>query len=315
MTAYAPGELKRLYWLDEVTHGTTPATAPQYGGEVQSVTPSFEPHQSFEVLSDAKQFSPAACVFEQIDAGFKIRSYARINASGYDWRDPLLRGALGAVGGISALGRLPSLSFLIELTRSTTYGRYLFNGCKVDKLVLTADRPGAKLLFEADVMAQYMTKCTGSPPATVAGLQSLTLGTYEAVPTSALLQWKAPFTLNTGTPRTIYPQNWKLTIENHLVRQGESKTGADAAQYALTGQLHEGVQDVTFEADVYLEDLAAFDEMLANQAITSLATTIGGYTVTLGLGRYVVDSGALPELKQDVMTQHLKMKFSTLTVA
>lgn len=118
-----------------------------------------------------------------------------------------------------------------------------------------------------------------------------------------------------GSAVSIVPEPWSLKIGNNLVRQGDSKTGDDGNMYCLTGQLHEGRLQIELEATLYLEDDVRLQEMLANTAITSLSTVIGGKTITLNSGHHKVDGNAWPELKQDVMNHTLRMQFTSVTVA
>ncbi|OPZ32179.1 MAG: hypothetical protein BWY99_02836 [Synergistetes bacterium ADurb.BinA166] len=311
--AYVPGELKALYGVKEVSYGVTPTSALDYLGELLSATPAIEPNQSVENWSGSRSYAPASCVFERWDPAVKVAVEPRVNMAGYDWLDGLMEGALGLATGTEALGRLPSYSILVELTQGSTLGQYLMNGAKVNSLTLSVDKPGGKVRLDAELWGQYLKKLGAARALT--GLQALTVGANEAAPTTLPLQWKAPVTLNAGSSRTIYPQSLKFSIKNGLTRQGENKVGADAANYAVTGQLHEGKREITVEAELYLEDLVIFDELLANQAITSLATVIGGDTITFGSGHYIVDGGAWPELKNDVMTHNVKMRFSAVTLS
>jgi hypothetical protein len=181
---------------------------------------------------------------------------------------------------------------------------------------MSVAKPGDIILFDAEVLAQYACLVGGSPPTTVTGLQSLTLGSQEASPSSVALQWAYPWTMtpNGVSPFTMYPESWKLTIKNNLARGPGSKTGADGAQYHLTEQLHEGVQDIELEAVLFVEDLVHITNMLANKKVDSLSTVIGGNTITLTNGNYVVDGGAWPELVQDIHKHTVKWRFTGVTV-
>jgi len=310
---YVPGELRPLYGVKEVSYGVTPTSTLDYFGELISASPAIDPNQSVEHWSGSRSYAPASCVFERWDPAVRVTVEPRVNMTGYDWLDGLMEGAMGKTMGTEPLGKLPSYSMLLELTQGTTIGQYLMNGVKVNQLILSADKPGGRIRLEAELYGQYLSK-VGAARA-VTGLQSLTLGSNESTPTTLPLQWKAPVTINTGTARTIYPQNLKFTIKNDLARQGENKIGADSLNYAVTGQLHEGRRDITVEVELYLEDLVIFDELLANKAITSLSTEIGGDVITFQSGHYIVDGSTWPEWRNDVMTHNVKMRFSAVALS
>lgn len=311
--AYVPGELRPLYGVKETNYGVTPASALDYLGELLSATPNIEPNQSVEYWSGGRSYAPASCVFERWDPALRVQVQPRVPAAGYAWMDGLVEGALGLTSGTEALGRLPSYSMRVELTQGAVIGQYLYNGCKVNSLTISADKPGGRVLLDAELHASYISK-VGAARA-VTGLQALTLGAGEAPPSSPPLQWKAPTTLVAESSRTIYPQRLSISIANNLQRQGGSVPGADSAGYSLTTALHEGRREISAEVELYLEDLVIMDEMLANQAVASLSTVIGGKSVTLQGGHYIVDGGAWPELRHDVMTQTVRMRFSSVAVA
>jgi|GEM_PF-4316291 len=316
MTARGPGNLKSLYWLAESVYGTTPNTQQQFGLKTKSCTFKIDPGQLIDYWPDDKHYAQAACVNTLMEAAFSVKGNALVNASGYDWRQPLLEGALGALGGTSALGELPSYSMIVEDSKGSNYGRFLFNGCKVNQLVMSVTKPGDEILFEAEIMAQYAALAGGSPPTAVTGLQSLTLGAQEAPPSSMVLQWAYPWTLtpNGVAPFTIFPKSWKMTVKNNLTRGPGSKTGADGSQYHLTQQLHEGVQEIELEAVLFVEDLTHISNMLANKKVDSLSTQIGGNTIALTNGNYIVGSDSWPELVQDVHEHTVKWRFTGVTV-
>lgn len=311
--AYVPGELKPLYGVEESSYGVTPTSTLQYMGELLSATQAIEPNQSVENWSGSRSYAPASCVFERWDPTLKLQVEPRVNAASYDWLDGLMKGVLGTMTGTEALGRLPSYSLLVELTQGTTLGLYLMNGAKVNSVALSVDKPGGRVKLDAEVFGQYMKKLGASR--TLTGLQALTVGANEAAPTTLPLQWKAPMNIVAGSSRTIYPQNWKATIKNALTRQGENKVGADGSNYSVTGQIHEGRREITVEAQLYLEDLVILDEMLANQAITSLSTVLNGDTITFTGGTYIVAPDSFPELKNDVMTHNVKMRFDAIALS
>lgn len=316
MAAFTAGELKRLYWLEESNYGVTLAsTELKYGADLTSFNNGAEPNQEIEQHADSRAYAPASCVITRMDHGFKLKqAQVRAPISGYDWTKPLLYGAMGSAGGFSALGRLPSFSMLTGLTAGATSHYSIYSGCKVNSLSMSCERAGGRVMFEADVMAQYLARTTALA---LTGFQSKTLGSLGAIPAAAVLQWKAPFVITPsgGSARTVYPEPWTLRINNNLQRAGGAVTGADSNVYTITEQLHEGKAEIELEMKLYLEDLTAINEMLENTAVTSVSTVIGGKTITLGSGHHKVDGNAWPELKQDVMDQTLRFRFSTMTVA
>lgn len=311
--AYVPGELKPFYGKKETVYGQTPTASLDFLGEAIDATLKIDPHQTKDTWSDSRAYAPKSCVFEDEQAALQLSAQMHASTAGYDWRDGLVEMALGAMTGTSPLGRLPSYSLLVELTQGSNVGQYLFNGCKVKNLTIDVPNQGARPTFAAEVWARHARKVGADR--VVTGLQSLTLGANEAVPTSAILQWKAPMTLVAGSSRTIYPQSWKLKVENNLQREQGGITGADSQNYAVARALHEGKLDIDFECDLYLEDLVIVDEMLANQAITSLSTSIGGNTLTLSNGHYKVDSGSWPTFRQDVLKHTVKLMFTGVSIA
>lgn len=307
-----PGDLKPFFGKKEAIYGTTPTGTLDFFGEAIDATLRIDPHQTKEVWSDSRAYAPSSCVFEQEDAAVQLNARLHAPAEGYDWRNGLVEGALGVMSGTTPLGRLPSYSMLVELTQGPVQGLYMFNGSKVKTLTVDVPNQGAKPLLTAEVWARKATK-VGAGRA-VTGLQQLTLGANGTIPASPALQWKAPVTLISGATRTIYPQSWKLIIENNLTRQQGSIVGADGKSYPCTQALFEGRLDISLEMMLYLEDLQIIDEMMVNQAVASWSTSIGGRTLSLLNGHYAVDSGAWPQFAQDTMQHTVKLMFTGVSL-
>jgi len=313
MMAYVPGELKPFFGKKETVYGQTPTSSLDFLGMAVDAQFKHELHQTKDTWSESRFYAPKSCVLEQEEAAVQISARLLSPESGYDPIAGLIEGALGTAGGTSPLGRLPSYSMLVEITQGATQGLYLLNGGKVKSLTIDVPNQGARPLLQAEIWARHAEKVGAGR--VVSGFQSLTLPAAPAVPNTYALQWKAPVTLISGATRTIYPQSWKLKIENNLSRQLGSLVGADGLTYACTQALFEGKGDISLEQVLYLEDLVFLDEMLANQAITSWSTAFAGKTLTLANGHYQLDSGAWPQFEQDVMQQTLKTMHTGATIA
>lgn len=311
--AYVPGELKPFYGRKETVYGQTPTDTLNFIGEAVDAQFKIEPHQERDVWSDSRFYAPKSCVLTNEEAALQITAQLHEAVAGYDPLAGLIEGALGAVGGTSPLGRLPSYSMLVELTQGAVQGLYLFNGCKIKTLTIDVPSQGAKPLLQAEIWARHAEKVGAGR--VVSGLQSLTLPAAPAPPSSPALQWKAPVTLISGASRTIYPQSWKLVIENGLQRQQGSIAGADGKHYACTQAIHEGEGQISLEQILYLEDLAFVDEMLGNQSIASWSTSFAGKTLALLSGHHKVEGGGWPQIKQDVMQQTVRTMHTGVTLA
>ena len=301
------GDLVQFLYVNESVYGTTPTSALVYGGDTATFTPKVDLSQNYIRLAGSRGIGTV--VPGPYKCGFNATMYDRV---GYDWTTFFAVNACGAAGGLTE--HLGSFSAQIE-TLENSYPVYnVYSGCKIDKLKISCDKPGMPLIFDIDVMAQWVI-WGGSKSMT--GFQTVTVGADPSMPSGQVYCWSDKHMINIagGGAATFPVSKWSFTLENHLVGMPLVVTGADAYKLPLEAGagISEGVRDIVFEYECPSTNETYTNSKLANQAITSLTVPVGAKTITLTDG--VWEGNDLASKKQDLMTESGKIRFKSLTIA
>lgn len=291
MAHLTAGDILPIYTATEITYGSAPPTSLAYYGDVAEggairFTDTPNPHLAWRYGS--RTFSADDYVTTQTDAGFT----AGLEVRDLDGWEQIITNAYTGFG-----TALPSR---VAYICTSTAAYHVYFGCKTDSLTVSADAPGGVVTFDETVLAAYYN--TSSTPATSSA------GDAPAV------QWLGGVTLGGAT---IYPQRFSLSIANNLERIRGPALSSSAVGETGTRALVEGRCDISLEMDVWLDDFTYIEEATSNSAPTSAVLTIGSdYPATLTLADLChVGDGQHPDLKQDKMTQTLRYRVGSLTVA
>ncbi len=315
MAQYSPGELKKFYFVPEVTYGTTPTDALTWGCDLVTLKPSVNANKDFHMLESSTYGTYGAVTKGGWEIGYTMEGLAHAESGTYDWTD--FWGVYGW-GSATALTRhLGSFTAQVGKTVSSSNYYDFYNGCKINKLTIKCDGPGKLIQFGADVMCRWVTQDTDK---TIAGLQAVTVGANPDDITSAVLTWTGTSTINIagGGATNWYPRKWELVIDNHLERMPGNITGADSAQYPVTYALSEGLREITFTCDLPYEGETYTAAKLASSAITAIkipidSTATTPKVLTLSTGELVVGGDDWPEYSHKLMDEPIKVMFKTLT--
>jgi hypothetical protein len=304
---YTAGELDALYYVAESSWGVTPTGAQVFGGDLISLKPDIDLNKQFIIQASNRSFG--AVSNGPYKAGFMASLY---NRSAVDWRTFFAAYAYGSTTGIA--DHLGSFSALVAKKVSSSYKYNLYNGCKINTLKISADKPGAPFVFDAGIKSKWVTQGTSK---TFTGLQSVTMGAYPAVPAKPVDSWLTGVQINlaAGGLAAFPIKKFSFTVDNKLAGMQDLVTGADAVQYPLeAGQgISEGERDMTFEYSIDSTNETYTNSKLVNQAVTALTIKIGSYTITLSGG--VWEANDFPELKQALMEEGGKIRFNAMSIA
>lgn len=309
MVVRTAGNVGYLHYVAESSYGTIPTGVLSWGMDITSFTQTAN-------FNTEEYWIPASRSYNSTtrgpyDIGYTAKGYSRVSTTSATFLNFFALYGMGATNGTTA-ETIPDFTTQMNEVVSTNNYYSFFPGCKIDKLTISTEGPGMPYVFEIDVLAQYVEKETSKD---VTGIQTVTVGANPTAPTGAVLRWNAVSQINlaAGGLANWYPKNWKLTIDNHLERQYGHKTGGDAAIYPVTVALNEGIRDITFECELWHEAETYTDAKIANSAVTAITLTIDGAVLTLNNGYFVADD--YPELKHDLMTEPIKIKFKSISIA
>ena len=289
------GDITPLTYITENTYGTPFSVAPVHYADIAeggkfTPTDSANPYVAYRYGD--RSYDPSTYVTQQADAGFSAVLEVR-DAGGWS---KILDFAAGT-GGTSPYGSLPSRTEQVHVRTggSPTWQGLRYVGCKTDTLTVKADAPGGIVKFEETVMASYMEANNISSP-----LVWLTTG--------AAVQWMNGITVDGNE---IYPQSFSLTITNGLQRAYQPRSGG-----AITGALLEGRREITFETEVWMEDLANLRASIANGSPGDIVFKLGiinPQQLTLSGVRWMADSNHT-DLIQDKQRETLRFRASSLAI-
>jgi hypothetical protein len=267
----------------------------------------------FEFLSGARNYQVSTR--GMIKTGFTAKGYARKVSGGYDWTKFFALNGLGALAAVA--DHLPSFStqLLIKQTfGGTTYQYFLFNGCKMNKLLLTAKSPGQPIEWEIGVLARWPSF---SNTKVFTGLQSVTVGADAADPNTAdqTVCWTGipQFNLAGGGYVNFQPRNWKLTIDNHVEATPGNVLGADSNYYPCANTLEEGPRDIIFEAILPAVDQTFQNAKRLGSVMTGIKIPVDAKTITLGTGYF--EENDFPAYAQKINDESIKLRFQGITIA
>lgn len=307
MGQYTAGELDLLYYINEVTYGTTPTGAQVYGGDIISLKPTVDLKKEFVVQQSNRSFG--AVIKGPYKAGFTASLY---NRTAVDWRTFFAAYAMGSTTGLS--DHLGMFSALIGKKVATAYKYNMYNGCKINKLTISSELPGKPWIFDIDVLAQWVVSSTTKA---FTGLQTVTMGAYPTVPAKPVLTRLAipRINLNAGGLVDFQPKKISLTVDNKMMGVPSAKTGADSVVYPLECglEISEGVRDIIVDYTIDATNETFTNSKIADQDVTALTIKVGAYTITLSGGSW--EANDLPELKQDLMEESGRIRFNALTIA
>ena len=236
MTHLTAGDVLPLGYKTETNYGVPVGNSWAYyadlKGDSGSFTPTDNPNAYVAWRNGARAFAIADYVATNHEAGYtNVLEVA--DASGWE---NIIKNAIG--GATSAgLPRLPSRTTGFGVTSENAWPNILqYMGCKTDRLEVKADQPGGIVEFDETVLASYCAPFSGTVQVPVVA--------------DPAVQWVGGVTLNDNA---IYPQNFRLSINNNLgrVKGPVSANDGEAGTVALT----EGRLDMEFSMDLWMEDL------------------------------------------------------------
>lgn len=236
MTHLTAGDMSPLGYMTENNYGVPVGNSWTYyadlKGDSGSFTPTDNPNAYVSWKSGSRAFALADYVATNHEAGYNdVLEVA--DASGWD---NIIK---NAIGGATSEGtpRLPSRTTGFRVTNQNAWPNILeYMGCKTDRLEIRADQPGGIVEFDETVLASYCIPMNGT--------------TQIPEATAHAVQWVGGVTLNDNA---IYPQNFRLAINNNLGRVKGPVAANDGA--AGTVALTEGRLDMEFSMDLWMEDL------------------------------------------------------------
>ena len=282
------GDLSPLMYGNENSYGTEAATNACYGAiaaEGGSFKPTDNPHPHMTWRAGSRTFSRSNYVTQQDEAGFQA-TFEVPDDNG------LLATIIGYAHASLYTNSLPSRTVAIRDRAPANTLKYI--GCKTEELTISADAPGGVVKFEETVLASYSEYGT---------LNSISNGIYPAI------QWTGGIILGDNS---YYPQSFKLRIRNNLGRVYGYSNGQ-----SITKALLEGREEIDFEMDLWMEDLA----WLANNMYNGLA--VGSITINLGIkypkiltltGLTYACDGDNTALVQDKQLETVRMRAKGLTL-
>lgn len=293
------GDLTPVTVQTESTYGTPTGDPILYGdiAEGGNFTMKDTPNPYLSWRYGSRSFNPDNYVTQQKDAGFTASLEVR-DVSG--WKQIIDYAMKPLGGGYDLEPMLDARTEAIYVrTGSSAWSGREYNGCKTNKLTISADAPGGIVKFEEEVLASKST------PKTLTGAITAWADTHSAV------QWMGGMTF---AGASIYPQSFSLTISNNL----ERIRVPDASGNAITGALIEGRREVEFEADLWMEDLAQVNNAIDNASISGLCYVTLGITnkvrISLVNPKWIAD-GNNPSIIQDKQRETIRLRATSISVS
>jgi len=293
--------------MAESTYGTPSSSARNYyadlKGEGGSFTPTDDPNMHVAWRNNSRAYNMADYVATSHDAGYTDVLECR---DGTNWYD-ILKYATSSEGTTEGTPRLNSRTTDLLVKTEAGWEHLTYYGCKTDRLEIRADQPGGIVEFDETVMAALAIVTTSQsrpsydPPS----------AQIEALPA---VQWVGGVTMGSST---IYPQNFRLSINNNLGRvRGWNATEGKAGTVGLT----EGRLEMEFQMDVWMEDLAEIDATTRIEDGVDGAQTIH---LTLGINNPVTVTiygslmfdGQHHSLVQDKQMETVRYRVESITFA
>lgn len=263
MTHLTAGDIHPLGYKSETTYGTPVGNTWDYyadlKGDSGSFTPTDNPNPHVAWRSGSRAYDAGDYVATNKEAGFNdVLEVANIGNF-----ERILQNALGAAS-TAGTPRLPSRTVQFRVTTApsaTAPNSLVYYGCKTDRLEIRADQPGGIIELDETVLASYCAPTINNTART-------------ATPTDPAVQWIGGVTIGNNT---IYPQNFRISINNNLGRV-KGPVAANDGQ-AGTVALTEGRLEMELQMDVWMEDLQFIAESGATfdaGAASTITLNIGG---------------------------------------
>lgn len=312
MVALMPGGVRSINYITESAFGTPPATALVFGGTPRNIKPGYDPKKSFFIEPASRSYTRTAR--GMIEVNPVIKAFAHIASGGYDWKNFWAVFGMGSTSGLTnTLG-----SFLMQTSKSWDGGSTklynFYHGCKMDKLTITADKPGQPLLFEADIKAQFITYDTNK---VITQMYSQTVGADATDITTAYATWAGVLQFNLGGAglADFHPKTWKVIVENSLTPKPGIKVGYDTVKYPVALGFDEGIRNIIFEATIAHEDETYVNAKIADTAVTAITIPIDDETVTLSNGEFEANDLADPDAESTSNEEKIRIRFKSLSIA
>lgn len=308
MTAYTRGELQGIMWREELTYGLTPTGALAWGGKLVSVKPRFDVKKEFIPGPGSRGHTDV--VREFITCGANIKYYARIDGGGYDWRYFGAAMGYGTISGV--VEHLSSFSMQLAMKVGSSYRYNKYSGCKFDKLAIQSDGAGLPLLFDADIICQYIEPSTSK---SYTKIQAVTMGADAAEVTAPILKYTGNVQIDLGSgPYNLKPKTWKFTVQNGLEAQEGNLPGASGGPYSLAAGsgINEGERQILFEFSKDCEGEDYINAVLSDTAVAAVTIPVGANTITLSDLELI---GDLPERQHAIFQESYQLRATSMAIA
>jgi len=319
---FTAGEIRRVLIVPETTYATTPAVGSvatlTYAGDIETFNNTTD-EKVTPIYTDGSRSFGTQTRGAQI-VGFTWKGFVRDSVDTFG--SFLCKYAFGAYDSgtttATLADALPSFSCQISKRQWDTagagawvYDYNLYNGCKINKLTITGNEPGMALEIEVEVFAQSVAKSTTKA---FTGLQALTLGADPSDDTGVPVRWNGASAYNIGGGAvTMYPEKFKVVVNNNIQRSMGILSGNSGGPYCVTTALNEGRREITYEFTQELQDDVFTAAKRAGTAITTVTFVHSGTasgTLTLTNGIFMAND--YPTLIQDVNKESVKMMFKTI---
>ena len=292
MAVKTPGSLGALQYVAEASYGTTPNTALSYFGHMLTMAEDGSTDEE-EIVQDGSRIF-GAVLHRAVSAGFTAKlTMFRDQGTTYYLKN-LVNQAYGPtadLGSFSALMKLASDEYV------------LFHGCKIDKLVIGADRVGDKVTADVTVKALKQDAHTSSKP-TPPGSESTGPTTkvpiiYDAYPTATI----------GGSSKTVEAKSFSISISNNLSEQEGIVSGV---AYTAGNGIVPGETEVELEYKLLSKDSYWDNLKLSHGDGITIVQVIGGHTYTFS-NCYIV-TGDHPSREQSTYDETVRFRAGSLTV-
>ena len=295
------GDIHSLGYKSETTYGTPTGNTWDYyadlKGDSGSFTPTDNPNPYVAWRSGSRAYDAADYVATNNEAGFNdVLEVANISNF-----ERIIQNALGA-SSTAGTPRLPSrtVQFRVTTSQNPNANSLVYYGCKTDRLEIRADQPGGIIEIDETVLASYCQPMNDNTSAI-------------STPTDPAVQWIGGVTIG---PKTIYPQNFRIAINNNLGRVKGPVTANDGQ--AGTVALTEGRIEMELQMDVWMEDL----QFIAESGATFTAGATSAITLNIGgeSGRNIqmavrpMADGQHPSIIQDKQMETVRYRIVSMSI-
>jgi len=290
-----PGSLGGLQYLLEQTYGTTPTGVGfGYFGFMNSMQETGNGNEE-ELIADGSRIFDSV-IHRMRSAGFDATVNLFRDQGTWTWKD-----ILGFA--YSPTQDPPSFSALMKID----YNEYvMFTGCKMDKLVLSAESVGSKVLAKASVKAlEHLTHQTSK-----AGYGA-SLGNENPGPSpkTPVIYDAYPQMTVGGTTSQIWARSFSISISNAL----EEKEGIVSNKALAAGNgLLPGMCNVELEYSLLSKNADWDNRKLAGTDGITIVQVIGGHTLTFSNCYIVTDDH--PSRSQSSYDETVRFKAGSMTV-